>query len=139
MSAHKQSCTRRIRQELASRDDLYAGLWRCLDAPDATDDVTSAVYDELEPLAVDIRPVIRIQLSWGGPADWLEIELGDDGGRDIRRMTYHLADWFDHAEREVVEHEAPALWRAAQHYAQNVHWNAASLSKGDSDWGRFDD
>lgn len=130
MSGHNLSCSQRIRRELARRDDLYANLWRHLDAPDATGHDTSALYDELEPLGADVRPVIRIRLIWGGPADWLEIELGEDGGRDIRRMTYHLADGADRAEREVAEREAPALWRTARYYVGTACWNGYKYSGG---------
>jgi hypothetical protein len=45
-------------------------------------------------------------------------------------VTYHFADWFDHAEREVTEREAPALWRAAKHYAEACRWNLADLIGG---------
>jgi hypothetical protein len=33
-------------------------------------------------------------------------------------VTYHYADWFDHAERAVTEYEAPALWRLAAYHAE---------------------
>lgn len=130
MSGHELSCAQRIRQKLAERDGLYANLWRRLDAPDAADDDADALYQELEPLGVDVRPVVSIQLSWGGPADWLEIELENDSRHEIRRVTYHFADWFDHAEREVTQREAPALWRAAEHYADGCRWNLADLIEG---------
>ena len=125
MSDRKLTCAQRIRSELADREATYAGLWQRLYDPDAADDDTDTVYEELEPLGLEVRPVVSVQLSWGGPADWLEIELENDNGHDIRRVTYHFADWFDHAERDVTERDAPALWRAAEYYAEGCRYNLA--------------
>jgi hypothetical protein len=83
-----------------------------LDNPDAADDDSDAVYQELQPLGLEVRPVVSVQLSWGGSADWLEIELENDSGHDIRQVTYHFADWFDHAEREVTVQDAPPPYGA---------------------------
>jgi hypothetical protein len=125
MSERAPTCAQRIRSELVDREATYADLWRRLDDPDTAADDTDTVYQALEPLGLAVRPVVSVQLSWGGPADWLEIELADDSGHDIRRVTYHFADWFDHAERDVSAREAPALWRAAEHYAEGVRYNLA--------------
>ena len=125
MSDRERTCAQRIRQQLADREGMYADLWRRLDSPDALDADTDAVYQELEPLGLEVRPVVSGQLSWGGPADWLEIELQNDDEHDLRRVTYHFADWFDHAERDVTEQDAPALWRAAEYYAEACRFNLA--------------
>jgi hypothetical protein len=66
------------------------------------------------PLGLSVRRVMRVDLSTGGPGDWLEVELGDDN--DVEDVTYHFNDWFDHAERRVREDSA--LWRAAEYYAE---------------------
>ena len=130
MSNRDPSCAQRIRQELADREATYADLWRRLDTLDATDDDRDAADAELIPLGLEVRPVVSVQLSWGGPADWLEIELENDGGHDIRRVTYHFADWFDHAERDVTGQDAPALWRAAEYYAEGCRYNLADHLRG---------
>ena len=120
MSDREPTCAQRIRSNLADREGMYADIWRALDNPHATNDDLDAAHAELIPLGLEVRPVLSVQLSWGGPSDWLEIELENDSGHDIRRVTYHFADWFDHAEREVSEHDAPALWRAAEYYADGM-------------------
>lgn len=125
MSDRELTCVQRIRQELADREATYADIWRALDNPNATNDDLDAADAELIPLGLEVRPVVSVQLSWGGPADWLEIELENDNGHDIRRVTYHFADWFDHAEREVSEQGAPALWRAAEYFAEGCRYNLA--------------
>lgn len=65
------------------------------------------------PLCLTVKRVLRVDLSTGGPGDWLEVVL-DDG--EVQSVTYHFNDWFDHAERSVSE-DSP-LWRAAEYYAE---------------------
>jgi len=38
---------------------------------------------------------MKILISTGGPADWLEILLDEEN--EPRRIEYHFAPWFDHA------------------------------------------
>lgn len=66
------------------------------------------------PLGVSVKRVLRIDLSTGGPGDWIECDLDSDGTVDA--VTYHFNDWFDHAERAVDSDSA--LWRAAEYYAE---------------------
>lgn len=61
------------------------------------------------PLGVSSFRVFRVDLSTGGPADWLEVRTSGDtpvyesGGEpyEVESVTYHFADWFDHAAREL--------------------------------------
>lgn len=46
----------------------------------------------------------KIEFSWGGPADWLEIETDPRDGKVIRG-SYHFSDWFDHAEKKLTDEE----------------------------------
>lgn len=69
--------------------------------------------DEL-PLSVEIVRHVKILLSTGGPADWLDAELDTDG--DVRTLQYHFQDWGDHAS-VYVEQDSP-LWRYAERYAE---------------------
>jgi hypothetical protein len=52
------------------------------------------------PLAVSTYQLTKIELSWGGPSDFLEVK---HEGADIRSITYHFQDWFDGAKRDVEE------------------------------------
>lgn len=67
--------------------------------------------DEL-PLGVSSYTTFRVDLSTGGPADWLEIVCSGDtpcyepagvhgANYEIERIVYHFSDWFDHAERQL--------------------------------------
>lgn len=47
------------------------------------------------PLGVSAHTVHRVELSYGGPQDYLEAHVDEDG--DIQRITYHFLDWFDGA------------------------------------------
>lgn len=50
-------------------------------------------------LEFETYKVLKILLSTGGPADWIEVKIDNDD--DVTGMTYHYADWFDHAEMKV--------------------------------------
>jgi hypothetical protein len=52
------------------------------------------------PLAVSTYQLTKIELSWGGPSDFLEVK---HEGADILSITYHFQDWFDGARRDVEE------------------------------------
>lgn len=61
------------------------------------------------PLHVgEMKRCFRLELSTGGPADWMDIILEDDGSLD--RIMYHYQDWGDGAvvvldglESDIVE------------------------------------
>jgi hypothetical protein len=79
-------------------------LRKLLDNPD---------NDELDDpaLSIDTRKLTTICLSWGGPADYLEVR---HNGADIERVTYRYSDWYDTATREVLEDTA------LYEYARNI-------------------
>lgn len=64
------------------------------------------------PLGVSQQTVFRVDISTGGPGDWLEVVCTGDTPRyevrpengeyyEVERITYHFNDWFDHAERPL--------------------------------------
>lgn len=61
------------------------------------------------PLAVSTRQETKIELSWGGPSDFLSVI--HEGG-DIYSVTYHFQDWFDGAMRSVSE--GSKVWEYAR-------------------------
>lgn len=85
-------------------------------------------------LGLSRKVVLRFDMSTGGPADWLEIECDEEhhkstyGGAsgperssewvqlEVERVTYHFADWFDHAE-QVVDEDSP-LYALAEWIAE---------------------
>lgn len=59
-------------------------------------------------LGLSRKVVLRFDMSTGGPADWLEIvcdeETSQYGSRlDVETVTYHFADWWDHAEQDITD------------------------------------
>jgi hypothetical protein len=68
------------------------------------------------PLSVSRQVVHRIDLSTGGPADWLEVFMDSADESTIDRIVYHFADWFDHAET-VLE---GADFDAAERFAREL-------------------
>ena len=85
------------------------------DSPDAEPD-NDYTEDSLANfgLSLERRVTFKFLMSTGGPADWLEItcdpgdpnaSYGQVGGAGpyIERVTYHFADWFDHAEQVVTD------------------------------------
>ena len=67
-------------------------------------------YQELSelPLSIDTTQLTTVTLSWGGPADYLEIEHDTDG---IVKVVYIYQDWFDEARTNITE---GPLWQYAQ-------------------------
>jgi hypothetical protein len=83
-----QTCGKRIGKELQGRlQEIREAL---------TDEDKAREFDE-RILAIDKKVVYRIELSWGGPGDYFEIEV-DPKEHQIVDITYHFLDWFDGSE-----------------------------------------
>jgi hypothetical protein len=82
---------------------------------DSMEDIAEKARERISeyPLGVSSNRVFRIDLSTGGPADWLEVSTSGDTPcyesantgehYEITDITYHFADWFDHAETELSD------------------------------------
>lgn len=68
------------------------------------------------PLGMSKHTVFKIELSTGGPADFIKAYVDDEGIVD--RVTYHYQDWFDGAEMEVSENSH--MWEFTEIYL-SVH------------------
>lgn len=99
--------------------DLLAGL--------DVDEIAEAARERMHelPLGVSSYTAFRIDLSTGGPGDWLEVVCNhdgsmlrrlDDGPYEVERIVYHFVDWFDHAERQLDGHE----FEVAEEFARSV-------------------
>jgi hypothetical protein len=117
VTGRQLTCEERVDDELVKTEARYSNLWYQLDeAVERGDDsAEEQCRDELEPLNLETKRVLKLMFSWGGPSAWIEAELD---GSSVVSLTYHFADWFDYAERDVSESEAPALWRLAEYYAE---------------------
>lgn len=51
-------------------------------------------------LCLDKYEVYRLELSYGGPQDYLEFEYNPKE-KTIQGITYHFLDWFDGATKKV--------------------------------------
>jgi hypothetical protein len=120
MSTRTRPCSERIGESLAQTEEWFAKKYRQIDKASRKDDYEreDALREEIEPYGVSFKRVMTLTLSGGGPSSWLEVELCQESwGFSVAGVAYHFADWFDHAERDVSEHEAPGLWRLAEYYA----------------------
>lgn len=130
MTEKQPTCDERIAERMESREEYVAGLRAVIDgeattfdgdydpAEEMTEDDASERLNEL-PLGVSVERVLRIDLSTGGPADYITATLEKDRhGWEIADASYHFADWFDHAERNI-DRNSP-LWRLAEYYAEIV-------------------
>lgn len=67
-------------------------------------------------LCVDQYLLVRLEISWGGPQDYIELMV-DKETKEVMDGTYHFKDWFDGAqwslsvaELEMIENEFRYLW-----------------------------
>lgn len=97
------SCEARIKDSFKSREeDLEKIFDKLNNGFDDEDYDYDDPWDELNQymLGYSTYKIVKIELSTGGPADWIEVKLGDYK-EEIISVTYHFADWFDHAEMKV--------------------------------------
>jgi hypothetical protein len=95
LPAHLESRLEDFRSMVAWRDAWYRADGRT--AEDRAEDAQRRI-DEY-PLAVTFAYSVRVDLSTGGPADFLVAEVSPEG--DVLRITYHFQDWFDGASRSL--------------------------------------
>jgi hypothetical protein len=74
----------------------------------------SSEYNELSlgefPLGITSSKIVRIELSTGGPADFIKVYMDDNNF--IESISYHYQDWFDGAEMQVKESDP--MWEFAE-------------------------
>ena len=88
-------CANRIRQEMADREAQIQAMTEQAEGSEYYGDEES-IYELA--LSVDTEKITTICLSYGGPADYIEIRHNLDG---IRSMTYRFSDWFDTATEPI--------------------------------------
>ena len=90
MTTQERKCADRIDENMKDREAQITALLNDSDSDENNDPA----------LSIDRRKVTIVCLSWGGPADYLEIT---HKGLDIIQVIYRFSDWFDSATREVYE------------------------------------
>lgn len=115
MSDKQLSCSELVHPKMLDRSAYLDELNNIIGDDESTEEEREEALDELNNFALEISSykVIKILLSTGGPADWLELKV-DNG--EVMGLTYHYQDWFDHAETKVPEDSY--LWDYALEIAQ---------------------
>ena len=100
--ANKQSCSDRIQKYFDSRNEYLEEVSEAMANGESYDGYEDAVdaWNEF-PMAISTEKItqIKIELSWGGPSDYIMVDVYDDG--EIKSAEYHFADWFDHAKMNI--------------------------------------
>lgn len=105
------TCADEIKSKLNSVNEQLEEIYDKMNNFD-NDEVNEEGLDEYAdfPLEISQYKVIKILFSTGGPADWIEIMIDDDG--EIRKIDYHYSNWFDHAQMSVDKNTY--LWQYAE-------------------------
>ena len=106
MKTETTKCADRIADEMKSREAQIAEMQSKAEESGYYGD-EEALYELA--LGITNKCVMKICLSTGGPADYLEVTHDRDG---IESVVYRFSDWFDTATREVER--GSALWNYAQ-------------------------
>lgn len=89
-----------------------------VDPPTLDDDGETVIEDGGEedaqerwseyPLCVEVKRLLVVDLSMGGPADRFEVTLGEDCNPEA--IVYFFQDWFDGAQRSLSGEEFDTAW-----------------------------
>lgn len=138
----QQTCEERIADHLKGRLESFKAVnkaTQCEDVAELTDEELQEVTNLYEPkrdeytaqelneqaeemrrelpLAVSTQRIVRVDLSTGGPADWFECLIDEDG--TIGRISYHFQDWFDGAVRILEANEFDAAAEFLGYFTQS--------------------
>jgi hypothetical protein len=90
MNTKESKCADMIDDNMKDREEQITALLNDYDSDDNDDPA----------LSIDSHKVTIVCLSYGGPADYLEIS---HNGLEIIRVIYRYSDWFDTATRVVLD------------------------------------
>ena len=131
MEANKpqKTCEQRIEEELKGRLAEFfpdVNTWSVLkcarhlksggrsihtaDIGELRDEVRDLIREQAldSLLSVEKITTYRLCLSWGGPADYFELDWSDDS-REWVGGRYVFQDWFDGAKRSITAEQAEEL------------------------------
>lgn len=119
METDKKTCSQLVYEKMQERNEMLDELDTIINDTESSDEQIEEAKQEIQEWALgdDSYKVVKIHLSTGGPADWIEVWM-DLEDNYVRHMNYHYADWFDHAETKIEENSY--LWDYAVNYL-NAH------------------
>lgn len=68
------------------------------------------------PLGISKYTVVKVELSWGGPADFVEAFLDENGS--LFKAVYHYQDWFDGAQMNVEKTDP--MWEMLEVFLETM-------------------
>lgn len=101
-TTQQPTCADRINREMAEREEQIRAMIEKSEESEYYGDEES-IYDLA--LSIDTKKITTICLSYGGPADYIEVTHDNNG---IYKMVYRFSDWFDTATKEIEE--GSQLW-----------------------------
>jgi len=104
MTTKEKTCAELVQDKLAERESEINAL---INNPESD-------WSDDPALGVSTSRITIVTLSWGGPADYLEITWDENG---IDKVLYRYSDWFDTATLEVEP--GTALWNYANLILEN--------------------
>jgi len=88
----RKTCKEKIDKELKERiKDFKEAL--------KTDDIIEQINSYA--LGIEEYKIYKLQLSWGGPADYIEFKA--DLENTLNQITYYYQDWYDGAYRNISQ------------------------------------
>lgn len=120
MELSEQTCSQRINNHLAGREEFLDSLYDAIDNDIEHDEISDPVDFLNCEFALDLEKmtVAKILLSTGGPGDWIEAFYDEEC---VYRVEYHFNDWFDHAK--VTVSEDSSLWRYAEEMVEILRYS----------------
>lgn len=113
MNTKEKTCEERITAELARLEESCEQVMKHFRGEEGENGQDGFEIWNEYPLCVNTRKVTKIELSWGGPSDFLKVE---HEGAEVYSVEYHFQDWFDGAMRYVEE--GSKVWEYAESVIQ---------------------
>ena len=101
MTTKEKTCAQLVYSKREGRNEQIEKIMDILGDSESDREQIDEALAELGNIATHISSykVIKIEMSGGGPADWIEVEVDNEGY--VMRMSYHYADWNDHADIKI--------------------------------------
>ena len=102
MASTEKTCKDRIQSHKKMREKTLQEIYDAADNGSNYEDMDAidALYEYA--LGISSCTMVKIDLSTGGPGDWLEVVCNTErNAMEVMEVKYHFNDWFDHASIEV--------------------------------------